>query len=229
MNIIVTGASGGIGFELVKALCFNTEHYVIAIVRNISNIDTEYRHHPRISWIEQDLNADSYDVVSQFLEKQNIGIDILINNAGYLFKSEFKNIDVDKWENSFKINVISAALITQIALPYLLKSSTKHIVNISSMSGVSGAVKFPNMTAYAASKAALIGLTEALAVELEPMRVTVNCLALGAVQTHMLQEAFPDYTGGILASEAATFIADFAQNGYKYFNGKTIPVSKSTP
>ena len=104
-----------------------------------------------------------------------------------------------------------------------------HVVNIGSMGGVQGSVKFPGLSIYSASKAALATLTECLAAEYPDKNIYFNCLALGAVQTEMFDEAFPGYKAPLTADEAAEFITDFALNGYKYFNGKIIPVSLSIP
>jgi NAD(P)-dependent dehydrogenase (short-subunit alcohol dehydrogenase family) len=110
-----------------------------------------------------------------------------------------------------------------------MKSSAAHIVNISSMGAVQGSVKFPGLSAYSASKAALQVMTECLAEEFKDRDIAFNSLALGAVQTEMFAEAFPDYKAPVKASEMAGFIADFALNGMRFHRGKTIQVSISTP
>lgn len=104
-----------------------------------------------------------------------------------------------------------------------------HIVNISSMGGFQGSVKFPGLSAYSASKGALAILTECLAEELKDKNIKVNCLALGSSQTEMFEAAFPGMQAGTLAFEMGRYVADFALNGSKYFNGKIIPVSNTTP
>jgi len=108
-------------------------------------------------------------------------------------------------------------------------STPSHVVNISSMGGFQGSMKFPGLSIYSATKAALASLTECLAEEFKKENVFFNALALGAVETEMLEEAFPGYKAPINADEIAEFIADFAFNGYNYMNGKIIPVSLSTP
>jgi 3-oxoacyl-[acyl-carrier protein] reductase len=104
-----------------------------------------------------------------------------------------------------------------------------HVVNISSMGGVQGSVKFSGLSAYSSSKGALITLTELLAEEYKDSGISFNVLALGAVQTEMLAEAFPGYQAPISALEMADYIYDFSINGSKLFNGKIIQVSSSTP
>jgi NAD(P)-dependent dehydrogenase (short-subunit alcohol dehydrogenase family) len=110
-----------------------------------------------------------------------------------------------------------------------LFSNIQHIVNISSMGGIQGSVKFPGLAAYSSSKAALICLTELLAEEFKDEKLAINCLALGAVQTEMLEEAFPGFEAPVSAKEMAEYISNFAMHGHKYYNGKTLQVSNSTP
>ena len=97
------------------------------------------------------------------------------------------------------------------------------------MGGIQGSQKFPGLSAYSTSKSTLITLTECLSEEFKIKDVSFNCLALGAVQTEMLAQAFPGYKAPISAMEMGSFISDFWLNGNKYFNGKVIPVSLTTP
>jgi NAD(P)-dependent dehydrogenase (short-subunit alcohol dehydrogenase family) len=97
------------------------------------------------------------------------------------------------------------------------------------MGGYQGSVKFKGLSLYSATKAAIASLTECLATEYTNKNIFFNCLALGAVQTEMLNEVFPGYIAPLSAKEMAGFISQFAINGYKYFNGKVLPVSVSTP
>ena len=124
---------------------------------------------------------------------------------------------------------MAPVLLIQSLLDLLRKSREAHVVNISSMGGVQGSKKFPGLSAYSASKAALQVLTECLAEEFKEENIAFNSLALGAVQTDMLAETFPGYKAPLKASEMAEFIADFAINGRRFYRGKTVQVSLSTP
>ena len=97
------------------------------------------------------------------------------------------------------------------------------------MGGFQGSVKFPGLSFYSASKAALACISECLAVELKEFEITVNCLALGSVQTEMLENAFTGYTAPVTASEMGKLIGDFALTGSRFYNGKIIPVALTTP
>ena len=124
-------------------------------------------------------------------------------------------------------NVMSHFKMIQYTLP-LLKSGS-HIVNVGSMGGFQGSVKFAGLSAYSSSKAALHALSECLAYELAETGIKVNCLALGSAQTEMLEAAFPGYESPVLAFEMGKYIADFAKTGHKFFNGKVLPVAVTTP
>jgi len=104
-----------------------------------------------------------------------------------------------------------------------------HVVNISTMGGVQGSVKFPGLSAYSSSKAAVITLTELLAEEYKEKGPSFNVLALGAVQTEMLEEAFPGLEVPLSAKDMAEYIANFSLTGHKFYNGKLLQVSNSTP
>jgi NAD(P)-dependent dehydrogenase (short-subunit alcohol dehydrogenase family) len=114
-----------------------------------------------------------------------------------------------------------------VVLPFLQKGS--HVVTISSMGGIQGSMKFPGLAAYSSSKGAVITLSELLAEEYKEQGITFNVLALGAVQTEMLAEAFPGYQAPISAAEMAEYIVDFTLTGNKYYNGKVLEVSSSNP
>lgn len=227
MNIIITGASRGIGFE--TALLFAKQnHQVFCLTRNTKSI--EKYNNQKIHAIATDLsNTKSINQAVVQITNKVSHIDVLIHNAGSLINKPFENINYEELERVYKINVFAPYYLTQQLLPILGKTSKSHIVTISSMGGFQGAAKFPGLTAYSSSKAALVGLTEILAEELKDRNISVNCLALGAVQTEMLAEAFPNYKAPLTSSEMAFYIYDFSINGSRFFNGKILPVSSTTP
>ena len=97
------------------------------------------------------------------------------------------------------------------------------------MGGIQGSAKFAGLSAYSSSKGAVITLTELLAEEFKESGPSFNALALGAVQTEMLEEAFPGFKAPVSALEMAEYIQKFALLGHKYYNGKVLQVSNSTP
>lgn len=234
MNIVITGASRGIGKALVNEFINNYDNCnIIVISRNIdkaffSEINNNSRVYAVPFDIEGLLNNNRLEFKNKVFEIFS-SIDILINNAGYLINKPFSDITVLEAKKIFDVNFFASAELINLLKPLLLKSKKSHIVNIGSMGGVQGSVKFAGLSYYSASKAALAVLTESLAEEFKETNIRINCLALGAVQTEMLEEAFPEYKAPITANQMAKYITDFAVNGAKYYNGKILPVSLSTP
>ena len=157
----------------------------------------------------------------------NNKVDVLINNAGVLLNKSFAETTMNDFEMVYKTNVYGVAELTRVVLPFMNNNS--HVVTISSMGGVQGSMKFPGLAAYSSSKGAVITLTELLAEEYKSSGISFNVLALGAVQTEMLEEAFPGYEAPISSLEMAHYIVDFALTGNKFYNGKLLQVSSSTP
>ena len=223
-NVIISGTSRGIGFELAK-LFADEGHKVLALSRNPRPVLD--LNHANIATFAFDLcEPDDYKKVVGFIQDWD-GVDILINNAGSLLNKPFLETSMEEFEKVYKVNVFGVAELTKIILPKMHKAS--HVVTISSMGGVQGSMKFPGLSAYSSSKGAVITLTELLAEEYKNTGPQFNVLALGAVQTEMLQEAFPDYQAPTTALEMATYIKNFALDGNKYYNGKVLQVSNSTP
>ena len=160
------------------------------------------------------------------MKKRKIKIDILINNAGYLVSELFSETTYDSFKKTFDVNVFGLAEITRLLIPIINKDG--HVINISSIGGVNGSKKFPGLSAYSSSKAAVIALTEVLAEEYQD-GPSFNVIALGAVQTKMLKKAFPDYSAETKPEEMAKYILNFAINDGQLFNGKLISVSNSNP
>ena len=222
-TIIVTGASRGIGHEIVK-IAEKKGHRVYSISRNIKALKDYSFKYPR----QVDLaNEDSIDKFSSEVKNDGVKVDALINNAGAFLNKPFEKISKKEFEYIFQVNVFGLSSITRKVLPII--DSKGHIVNITSMGGINGAAKFSGLSAYSSSKGAVNILTELLAEEYKEKGPSFNALAFGAVQTEMLEEAFPGLKAPISAKEIADFVLDFALTGHKYFNGKILPVSSSTP
>ncbi|PKQ44804.1 SDR family NAD(P)-dependent oxidoreductase [Confluentibacter flavum] len=224
-NIIITGTSRGIGFELVK-LFAKAGHHVLALSRNEKPLEILKLNN--VTSFSFDLSdVDAYKKVADFIITNWEQVDVLINNAGMLINKPFSQLSMKDFETVYKTNVFGVAELTKTVLPFLKQGS--HVVTISSMGGVQGSLKFPGLAAYSSSKAAVINLTELLAEEYKDSGISFNVLALGAVQTEMLEEAFPGYKANMSAIAMAQYISDFALTGQKYYNGKLLQVSNSTP
>ncbi len=233
MNIIITGASRGIGYELVRILAKDPDNNIFIISRNfeklkdLKDICLKENADARIHPYSFDLLGDDYNILVPDILSKMGGIDILINNAGLLINKPFQEFEGEDFDLIFGANVKSAFLLSKKLYKHF--NNPAHIVNIGSMGGYQGSVKFPGLSLYSASKAALAVMTECMAEEFSEKCISVNCLALGSAQTEMLEQAFPGYKAPLTAFEMAEFIGEFALKGHKFINGKIIPVSLKTP
>ena len=223
-NIIITGTSIGIGYELALQFA-NAGHQVLAISRNTPQTLME---HPNVSCLSLDISvAEDLIQVEKFIAQTWKKVDVLLHNAGSLLHKPFDQISTEEFQSIYKVNVFAVAELTKICIPFMQKGS--HVVTISSMGGIQGSMKFAGLAAYSSSKGAVITLSEVLAEEYKERGIGFNVLALGAVNTEMLQEAFPGYEAPISAKEMADYIFNFALTGNAYYNGKVLQVSSSTP
>jgi NAD(P)-dependent dehydrogenase (short-subunit alcohol dehydrogenase family) len=224
-HIIITGTSRGIGFELVH-LFAKQGHKVLALSRNaqpVTNLQFD-----NISSFAFDLcEEEDYKKVTAFIKEEFKHVDILINNAGMLLNKPFAETTFQDFSKVYQTNVFGVSEMTRIVLPFMKHDG--HVVTVSSMGGIQGSMKFPGLSAYSSSKGAVITLTELLAEEYKETGPQFNVLALGAVQTEMLKEAFPDFQAPTSALEMARYINEFSLNGNKFYNGKVLQVSNSTP
>jgi len=231
MLILITGASKGIGFELVNQFSKDPANLVIAVSRNtnaLNKLVKDKNTHSVLPLKADITKAAQQKKIYQTIKSLNLPLDILVNNAGEIVNKPFEKITEKDLRSVYNTNVFAPFTLIQTLLP-LLNKKHSHIVNIGSMGGFQGSSRFPGLSAYSSSKSALSGLTECLAEELKPKNISVNCLALGAVQTEMLSRAFPGYKAPLKAVQMAEFICNFALTGQNYFNGKIIPVSSTTP
>ena len=224
-NVIITGCSRGIGYDLAR-LFAQSGHKVLALSRNDRPIK-ELKEGNITAFPFDICNDRDLEKVQHFLKDNWKTVDILINNAGQLLNKPFLQTTRIEFEEIYKVNVFGVAELTRLLIPKMTIGG--HVVTISSMGGVQGSLKFPGLSAYSSSKGAVITLTELWAEEFKETGPSFNVLAIGAVQTEMLEEAFPGYEAPITAEDMAHYIMDFALNGQRYYNGKLLQVSSTTP
>lgn len=223
-TIVVLGASQGIGAALVNVFAANSSNQVYALSRQLDKMQQQFQQ-ANVYPLQLDLLTDVHDQIAALALPDKI--DIVINNAGLLINKPFETITHQDFHNSYQVNVIGIMEATQALLPKL--STGSHIVNISSMGGFQGSLKFAGLAAYSTAKAALCSFTEMFAEEYKESGIHMNCLCLGAVQTEMLAQAFPGYQAPTTPEEMAKYIANFAEHSGQLLNGKIIPVSASNP
>jgi short-subunit dehydrogenase len=237
MIVLITGTSRGIGFEIAKYFARLKNFEIYALSRNKTGLGRLASECAGLQKTSQ-LHPMVFDLYSFLHEPGSLlkklprkikQIDILINNAGTLSKKAFQEVSYEEIEKTFRINCFAPALLIKELLPLMGKKRSTHVVNISSMGGFQGSVKFPGLLYYSASKAALACMTECLNEELKANNIIFNCLALGSVQTEMFKEAFPGYKASVNPKEMAEFIGHFALTAHNKMRGKIVPVSIENP
>ena len=218
-TLVITGSSRGIGFAMVQQ-AIQAGHRIYALSRNIQPLKKSDLLNPyAIDLSDENAVAD----FANRLKQEGVRIDALINNAGAFKNIPFSETTTAVFESIYRINVFGLASLTRMLLPLI--NSKGQVLNISSMGGVDGSSKFPGLAAYSSSKGAVNTLTELLAEEYKATGPTFNALALGAVQTEMLAQAFPGLKAPVSADEMARYILKFALEGQQFFNGKILSVS----
>lgn len=226
-TIVVVGASRGIGKELVQILAQNPEHHVLALARNEHAL-AEFNMHTNVTVRAFDLSGTNVRAAAETIFASLGQIDVLINNAGKLVNKPFLELTSEDMQESYQVNVIGVMETVQAAVPKMITSGG-HIVNISSMGGFQGTVKFAGLATYSTSKAAVASFTELFAEEFKHTDIKTNCLCLGSAQTEMLEAAFPGFLAPVSARKMAEYIADFALHAHQWMHGRIIPVSLTTP
>ncbi len=186
-TVVVTGAAGGIGEAISNAFAVNGYNVVLnynSSKENALKIEKELK--------EKGFSAVSYQADVSFSEQADElmkfafdkfgSVDILVNNAGIAQQKLFTDITDDDFQKMMSVNVGSVFNCSRAALPFMIHNKWGRIINISSMWGVCGASCEVH---YSASKAAVIGMTKALAKEVAPSGITVNCVAPGLIDTKM--------------------------------------------
>lgn len=227
-HYLVTGASRGIGFEIVKYLA-ERDHLITAVARSQDKLSTLRGLYPEhIHTLAVDITSEqSREDITKHMTDHGLTLDGIVHNAGLLINKPFSDLSNDDWQRQLDVNLLAPVFLTRDLLKFL--NSGSHILNISSMGGFQGSAKFPGLTAYSVSKGALSILTECLATELGDHNIKSNALCLGAVQTDMLEEAFPGIEAPVQPDEMGGYITDFALNASKFYNGKILPVALEDP
>ncbi|MCP9290876.1 SDR family NAD(P)-dependent oxidoreductase [Gracilimonas sediminicola] len=227
-TILVTGASRGIGYETALKLA-SENHTVIATARSQDKLQelSNTAENGKIIPVTADLTKPEDITKIAAAVESTKGLDGLINNAGAVHRQAFMDTDIEVFKKLMDVNVYGIVRLTQALKPHLRKGS--HILNISSMSGYQGSLKFGGLSAYGAAKAAVVGLSEVLSAEFAEDNIAVNCLCIGAVQTEMLENAFPGFEAPVSPQQMGSYIANFILTGHQFYNGKVLPVALNDP
>jgi short-subunit dehydrogenase len=226
-RVVIVGASRGIGKALVENFAKREEFEVFALSRNLGKMHKDFGVLSSVKCFEFDLEKD-VRVQAEKLFSSIGKIDYLINNAGFLVNKPFEEITSQELQKSYQINLFGVFETVQSIIPFL-NPENSHIVNISSMGGFQGSMKFAGLSVYSTSKAALCSFTELFSEEYKASTIAMNCLCLGSVQTEMLEEAFPGYKAPLNPKQVSEYISDFTINAHKFMRGKIIPLSLTNP
>lgn len=236
MNVLITGSSRGIGYQICKLFCKEPGNVVFAVARTASKLDelatecASFESGSTLVPLATDLQNDAeIDNMVAKIREHTDNLAVVVNCAGILYNKPFDFISHKELSQMIDTNFTAPFMLIQKCMPVLRRSPWAHVVNISSMGGFQGSVKFAGLSGYSASKAAIANLTECLAEEFKDSTIRFNCLALGAVNTEMLQKAFPDYEVDMPAEKMAKLICKFAISGHEFFNGKVLPIACTTP
>jgi len=227
-HYLVTGASRGIGFELVKSLA-KQNHLITVVARSEDRLSSLRGLFPdQIQPIPADITTEEGrgTLITHF-KKEKLTLNGIVHNAGLLINKPFDELTLNDWQRQLDVNLLAPVMITKHLLPYL--NSGSHVVNISSMGGFQGSGKFAGLAGYSVAKGALSIFTECLAVELAGRNIASNCLCLGAVQTEMFESAFPGIEAPVEAGEMAHFICNFLLTAHHFINGKILPITLADP
>ena len=233
MNIVISGASRGIGYELVKILASDIENRVVAVSRNLNSLNAlnaellQRNDNIQLFPLEFDLADGDFNELGTRLSRIMRSVDLLINNAGLLINKPLTELSLADFDAMYKVNTRAVFLLSSLLLPAMPQGG--QIINLSSMGGFQGSEKFPGLSLYSATKGAVAILTEAMAAEWSSKGITVNCLCPGAVDTEMLKSAFPGYKAPVTPIQMAQYIISFAQTAPGIMNGRIIPVTISNP
>lgn len=227
-HYLVTGASRGIGFETVKHLAENN-HLITAVARSgdkLSSLRGLYPELIRTQSADITSEQDRASIVQQ-MKDNGLTLDGIVHNAGLLINKPFSELTNSDWQRQMDVNLLAPVFLTRDLLDVLNPGS--HILNISSMGGYQGSSKFPGLTGYSVAKGALSIFAECLPGELTDKNIKCNSLCLGAVQTEMLESAFPGMEAPVKAGEMGKYISNFLENGHTFYNGKILPVALADP
>lgn len=181
-TVLITGGSRGIGAAMVER--FTSEGYRVAFTYSKSEdcaAELSRRTGALAVYADNRIESEVLSAVKT-VEESLGGVDILINNAAISSFSLFTDLTLEEWRDIFSVNVDGAFLYTRAVLPSMVNKKQGRIINISSMWGITGSSCEVH---YSATKAALIGMTKALAKEVGPSGITVNCIAPGVIRTEM--------------------------------------------
>tara|TARA_B100000700_G_C14975086_1_gene823438 strand:- start:27 stop:764 length:738 start_codon:yes stop_codon:yes gene_type:complete len=232
-NIILTGATGGIGNSIVDTL-ISLNANLLVTGTNQNKLDELKKKHKNLICLNQDISA--HDQLESFIEKCNkdLGdkIDVLINNAGITKDNLTIRMNKDEWDKVISINLTSTFLLSKYAIKKMLKKKSGKIINITSVVGHTGNLGQAN---YSASKGAVTSMSKSLSLEYAKKNISVNCIAPGFIETAMTEKINDEYKNQLKSKipldrfgtpqDIANCTAFLCSDMSNYITGETIHVN----
>ena len=232
-NIIVTGASGGIGNSIVKKLN-KAGANILASGTRIEKLEELKKNFENIKILKFDISQS--DKIAEFIENatNELGgsLDGLVNNAGITQDNLAIRMSLEEWQKVIDINLTSTFLMSKFAIKKMLKNKSGKIVNITSVVGHTGNLGQSN---YTASKAAIVAMSKSLAIEYAKKNININCISPGFIKTAMtdnIDEKFKEVIVSKIPSarlgepdDIANAVLFLSSDQSNYINGETIHVN----
>ena len=232
-NIIVTGASGGIGNSIVKKL-YESGAKILASGTRIEKLEELKKNYNDIKILQFDISQS--DKIEEFIDNSTneLGgnLDCVINNAGITKDNLAIRMSIDEWKKVIDINLTSTFLISKFAIKKMLKNKSGKIVNITSVVGHTGNVGQVN---YTASKAGIVAMSKSLAIEYAKKNININCISPGFIKTAMTDKIDDKFKEVIISKipsarlgepdDIANAVLFLASNQSDYINGETLHVN----
>ena len=232
-NIIVTGASGGIGNSIIKRLNEN-EANILASGTKVDKLNELKSKYKNLKIIKFDISQS--DKIEEFIENatNELGgsIDCLVNNAGITQDNLAIRMSLEEWKKVIEINLTSTFLLSKFAIKKMLKNKYGKIINITSVVGHIGNLGQAN---YTASKAGVVAMSKTLAIEYAKKKINVNCISPGFIKTAMTDKIDEKFKEIILSKipsarlgepeDIANAVLFLASNQSDYINGETLHVN----
>jgi NAD(P)-dependent dehydrogenase (short-subunit alcohol dehydrogenase family) len=224
---LITGAGRGIGAATAK-LFSEVGAKTLLISRSEAELKETQKtlsEESEIFVCDLEKEQNILNLMSQ-IQKKYSALDILVNNAGYFDKADFKKFSTEIFDKVLNINLRAPFILSREVSKIMKKGAT--IVNVSSVAGLRGVKKYPGFSAYTASKAGIIGLTQNMAQDLFLDGIRVNCVAPGPVNTQMLQKAVPGIKTETEPIDVAEVILFLASEKSKLLTGSIVEVVSNT-
>ena len=231
-KIIITGATGGIGNELVKKFT-SLEGEVLATGTNEEKLENLKKNYPSVEILKFDISKHSE--IENFIDKAHLklnGLDILVNNAGITLDNLSLRMKNDEWQKVIDINLSSTFYFCKYSLKKMLKNKFGRIINITSIVGHTGNIGQAN---YTASKAGMIAMSKSLAIEYARKNITINCVSPGFIQTKMTDQINEEVKKNLMSripmnklgngEDVSNSVAFLASDAASYITGETIHVN----